>query len=381
VKFNRCIILLTLAFTIGCSDLPPLSTYLPKVFQPTDTPLPPTETSTQTPTATRTATVTPTIPPTATVTQTPSPTPIYCDWIALVDEGYEGVTTNGTFITEGTEFTYIWRVKNAGQCTWTADYKIEIVSADGLEMEEELPFDQYALPGEIINIQMDIVVPEEEGKYKIKWLMYNAEDEQFGVGPSADTPLELEFSVAPEAVEISEAPITEISQAVIEECNFSIQDVRRYNRFLRENAVFPHLSETSDDGIINDPDPPKPGQIITFRIKDTSRNRLANMYKFMHSKRKTYVAIDSKYLIPNNTEVIFIEIPMEPPLKLLQKELQRLIPGYDGPTLTNEFPTKLGYYVQAIPLLGPQKCHVVTGGIFRDGDTNIYLDYKYPYEP
>ena len=137
------------------------------------------------------------------------------------------------------------------------------------------------------------------------------------------------------------APVVSIPQAVIDECNMPTDKVRRINAFLKEKAILPHLSEDSEDGITNEPENYEPGKMMVFRVKDESRNTFAVMQRFLKSSRKTYVSIDTKFLIPDGTEVVFIEIPMEPPLKLLQKELQRLIPGYDGPTLTNEFPTML----------------------------------------
>lgn len=254
-----------------------------------------------------------------------------------------------------------------------------MISDDGLDLEKNFSIEQYAVPGQVISIYLEIKVPDETKAYTVKWLLHNAEGEQFGIGPSADTPLTLTFKVVQKPIPFE--AVTSLPKAVVEECNMSKNKERRINAYLRDNAVLPHLSEDSEDGITNDPGDHLPGQMMVFRVKDESRNTFATMYRFLNTRRKTYVSIDSKFLIPDGTEVVFIEIPMEPPLKLLQKELQRLIPGYDGPTLTNEFPTMLGYYVHAVPLAGPDRCRSITGAIFRDGDTEVYTDYRFPGDP
>lgn len=377
VKKTLIATLVLLTIITGCRLLPVVNPYYIKALTPTAPP--PTSTGTPLPTLTRTATIPPTDTATATYTHTPSPTPIYCDWVEIVDEGYKEVSTDGYYIKGDSTFSYIWRLRNAGQCTWTPEFDMVTVSDGGLDIEKSFSIEQYAVPGQVITIYLEIKVPDASKEYTLKWLLRNADGAQFGIGPSADTPFELTFRVAQKPIPFE--PVTSLPAAVVEECNMSKDKERRINAFLKEHAVLPHLSENSEDGIENDPGDPLPGQMMVFRVKDNSRNTFATMHRLMKSRYKTYVSIDTKFLIPDGTEVVFIEIPMEPPLKLLQKELQHLIPGYDGPSLTNEFPTILGYYVHAVPLAGPDRCRSLTGAIFRDGDTEVYTDYRFPGDP
>ena len=315
---------------------------------------------------------------TATNTLTPTATDVPCDWAELVDYGYQNVSSNSGNIIPGSEFIYTWRLKNSGLCIWTSDYEMGLVEQNGLSLDQNIPFPIVTIPGQIISISTKITAPDEPGDYSATWRVKNANGEYFDYSSPADIELSVEFSVAPPVVYIKEKPTTSLPQEVIEICGLSSTEEKKINQFLEQNAIFPTMSEESDDGILNDPGTKLAGQVKIFRVSDSSSNGAAPIYKLKNTSRKTYVSIDSKSLIPNGTEVVFVNIPMNPPLKLLQKELQRLIPGYDGPTLTNEFPTTLGYYVHVFPIYGRDRCKSVVGAIFHDNDTEIYVDYRFP---
>lgn len=383
IKMRQLInIILLMGLLVGCTGFPDIPEILPIQTETIEL----VETATQASldedalelSATATSTDPPTDTPTDTVTATATEVP--CDQAELMDYGYQDVSSNSGNIIPGSEFVYTWRIKNIGACVWTTDYKIELVDQQGLKLDNKVPFPKHTLPGQIISISVLITAPKETGDYSATWRLRNANDEVFGFGSAPENKLVIEFSVAPPVVYIKDKPTTALPQEVVELCNLSPTEEKKVNDFLAKNAMSPTMSEVSDDGIENKPGTRLEGQVKIFRVRDTSKNEAAPLYKLLSSHRKTYVSIDSKFLIPDGTEVVFIKIPMDPQLILLQKELKYLISDYNGPTLTNEFPTTLGYYVHAFPIYGRDRCRSLVGAIFHDSDTEVYVDYRFPHQ-
>ena len=125
------------------------------------------------------------MPPTATATKTitPSPTPIYCDWAEVVDQGYQNVNTDGVYIQGDSTFTYIWRLRNAGQCTWTPDYEMEVVNNSGLGVKESFTIEQAAVPGQIITIYLQVRVPDETDQFTIEWMLKTLREKNLASAP------------------------------------------------------------------------------------------------------------------------------------------------------------------------------------------------------
>ena len=83
----------------------------------------------------------------------------------------------------GEQYTKIWRLENAGSCPWTIGYLLYFESGDSMggPSSQDLT-SQTILPGETIDISVDLVAPLETGIYQGNWKLRNVKGEGFGVG-------------------------------------------------------------------------------------------------------------------------------------------------------------------------------------------------------
>jgi len=140
---------------------------------PTQTPIPATATplpSTNTPVPTNTPL------PTAT-------TVLYCDWVAFVKD----VTVpDGTRFQTYDSFTKVWRLKNRGTCTWTADYMLVFVSGDSMGGTTALRLPGNVAPGQSVDISVTLTAPAKRGHYVGYWMLRNPSGVLFGYGDNAN---------------------------------------------------------------------------------------------------------------------------------------------------------------------------------------------------
>jgi len=159
---------------------------------------------TETPTPTATATPAPTLTPLPTVTATPEPTPTE---EILVEEDCDEATfvadvtfPDGTELEPGTPFTKIWRLLNAGTCTWNPNYKLYYVSGDLMSGPSSQQLVTIEVPPEAsIDVSVELISPNKPGSYLGYWGLKNASGVRFGLGPSGQP-----FSVAIKVVEPEE---------------------------------------------------------------------------------------------------------------------------------------------------------------------------------
>lgn len=151
--------------------LPPTETLVPTNTPPpteTPTPLPPTATFTPVPTMTP---IIPTFPPTA--------TPLPCNSAKFVAD----VTIpDGSTITSGASFTKIWRLKNTGTCTWTTTYDIVFTGGNTMSGPTVLDMPGIVLPGEEIDISVNLKAPTSSGHYRSDWKLRDPNGVIFGLG-------------------------------------------------------------------------------------------------------------------------------------------------------------------------------------------------------
>lgn len=159
-------------------------TAVPELPTPTitDTVEPP-PTFTPEPTATETA-----VPPTATATRPPLPcnAAIFMGDISIPD---------GSVLPPGTGFTKTWRLENAGACTWTTAYALVFMDGSRLGGPNVLSLPGNVVPGEVIDLSVNLVSPNEEGSYRGNWMLANASGELFGIG-SKSSPFFVDIRVA-----------------------------------------------------------------------------------------------------------------------------------------------------------------------------------------
>ncbi len=101
----------------------------------------------------------------------------------------------------GEQFVKIWRLVNAGACTWNRDYAVTWFSGDNLGVRKEELVNREVAPGDSIDLSIDMVAPEKPGVYQSNWKLRNAKGEFFGIGPGGGSPFWVRIQV--EAVETS----------------------------------------------------------------------------------------------------------------------------------------------------------------------------------
>jgi hypothetical protein len=141
-----------------------------------------------TPTPTETATSTPE-PPTATPV---SPTPLPCLFAKFIQDIN---VPPGTVFAGGTKFTKIWRVQNVGSCTWNRNYTLIWVSGDTLGAKDQVALPGSVQPGQMVDLQIELVAPKEDGRYKGAWLINDNAGHIFGVGDNATDYLWVQIKV------------------------------------------------------------------------------------------------------------------------------------------------------------------------------------------
>lgn len=152
---------------------------------PTPTEIPPSATLLPTTQATQTATFT-----SATATAIPIP----CDKADFIKD----VTfVDGSIIAPGATFTKVWRLKNAGSCTWNSNYALVFLSGNAMKADKVVPLKNKVFPGETVDLSIDLVAPTDKGNYSSYWMISNATGQRFGYGVKADQAFWLEINVKP----------------------------------------------------------------------------------------------------------------------------------------------------------------------------------------
>ena len=200
---------------------------------PTRTPTsPPTATRTRTPTATFTSTPTstptktstpaPTNTPRPTLTLTPINAPTRTSIAAPQASTTLRVTSGPTSTLDaacnraeflgdvtivdnatlrpGEAFRKTWRIQNAGNCPWTAAYKLVFVRGDHMSGPDSVPLPALVVPGQSADVSVDLVAPAEPGQYQGYWQLQTPERTTFGIGPAAAGNLWVQIRVAGQAV-------------------------------------------------------------------------------------------------------------------------------------------------------------------------------------
>ncbi|MGE5073332.1 MAG: NBR1-Ig-like domain-containing protein, partial [Anaerolineae bacterium] len=140
-------------------------------------------------------TLTPT-QPIVVVTSTPIPPSSCTDRAQFVSD----VTVpDGTTFTPFAAFTKVWRLKNVGTCTWTTGYSAAFVSGERMNAADTaLP--QTTLPGQTVDISVNMSAPGVAGSYRGFWELKNASGSLFGIGSTFDRPFWVDIRVAGTAV-------------------------------------------------------------------------------------------------------------------------------------------------------------------------------------
>jgi hypothetical protein len=144
-------------------------------------------------TPTPTPTSTPTLFPTSFPTVTPTPTKITpCDAAAFV---MDVTVPDGTSFSPGAPFTKVWRIRNAGTCTWTNAYSFVFYTGSQMSGPASVNIPSSVAPGQTVDVAVGLVAPAQPGSYRGDWLLRNASGSSFGAGANGTTPLWVRISV------------------------------------------------------------------------------------------------------------------------------------------------------------------------------------------
>ena len=173
------------------------------------TPLPPTGVSSPTTTA-QTAVSSPTLRASIPETATPQPTPTrMCD-LAAAGLPIDVTIPDDSKMQPGESFVKVWRLVNAGECTWSRNYSATWFSGDKLGVQQEVAFNSEVSPGNSIDLSIDMVAPEKPGSYQSNWKLRNDGGDLFGIGPGGGAPFWVRIQVvAVETVTPTIAPPTQ----------------------------------------------------------------------------------------------------------------------------------------------------------------------------
>ncbi len=162
--------------------------------------------ATQTNTPTRILTATPTsVTPTAAVTNTPNqPTgqssPVSnCD-LAAAGNPIDVTIPDDTQLQPGEAFTKVWRLQNAGTCTWDQNYALALFSGEGMGAITNIQLEGQVPPNDTVDISVDLIAPDPPGTYQGYWKLRNELGEWFGIGPNGGSAFWVRVIVGDEPV-------------------------------------------------------------------------------------------------------------------------------------------------------------------------------------
>ncbi len=91
-----------------------------------------------------------------------------------------------TYLAPGTEFEKVWRLLNAGTCTWTTEYALVFDSGNIMGGDPVVFLSTSVSPGITVDLAVDMIAPMTEGSYEGNWLLRNHLGVLFGLGIQAD---------------------------------------------------------------------------------------------------------------------------------------------------------------------------------------------------
>jgi hypothetical protein len=127
----------------------------------------------------------------------PTPTPsatLVCDR-AAAGNPFDITIPDDTPLQPGTTFTKIWRLQNLGSCTWTTEYAVRFFYGAQMEAPLSVPLRSAVIPGQAIDIAVDMIAPQTPGNHQGNWKLSNASGQLFGIGPNGDAPFWVRINV------------------------------------------------------------------------------------------------------------------------------------------------------------------------------------------
>jgi hypothetical protein len=171
--------------TANKTDSPAVQT-ITALPNPSKTPIPSPETTTR---------PSPTIVLDKSTTQAPTKHAVPCNLAAPGRPFVDITVPDGTHFNPGEGFSKTWRLVNAGSCNWTNDYAIAWFSGEVFGAVTEQRFGLEVLPGQSIDITVDMTAPRQPGVHQSNWKLRDASGALFGIGPNGDAPFWVRIEV------------------------------------------------------------------------------------------------------------------------------------------------------------------------------------------
>jgi hypothetical protein len=126
----------------------------------------------------------------------PDPTPILpCDR-AQAGDLLDVTVPDDTLVQPGQALTKVWRLVNSGACEWTEGYSAVWFSGEDFDAALTIPIRTRVLPGQSIDLAVDLIIPQEAGQHAGFWMLQNERGHRFGIGPSGESPFWVRVQVA-----------------------------------------------------------------------------------------------------------------------------------------------------------------------------------------
>ena len=119
-----------------------------------------------------------TLTPEPVIDKPPEASPVVCDAANFIAD----VTVpDGAIFLPNEKFTKTWRIKNIGSCTWTSSYSLVFDKGDAMSGSATQAFSDIVVPGQTVDVSVNLMAPSSPGKYKGYWKLRNSSGEIFGV--------------------------------------------------------------------------------------------------------------------------------------------------------------------------------------------------------
>lgn len=113
---------------------------------------------------------------------------------------YESETIpDGSAFPPGQEFVKTWTLRNAGTCTWNADYALVFVNGEQMNGSSPSPIGQTVPPGNTIQIFLPQTAPANPGEHQGFWKLRSNTGREFGLGADASKAFWVKIVVVPGA--------------------------------------------------------------------------------------------------------------------------------------------------------------------------------------
>jgi hypothetical protein len=110
-----------------------------------------------------------------------------------------------TRFSPGERFIKTWQLSNSGTCIWASNYALVFIDGDQMTGDSPVPIPNEVLPGQIIDLSIELIAPASTGTYRGNWMLQNDKGEEFGLGLDGDKPFWVQITVGETTPDILES--------------------------------------------------------------------------------------------------------------------------------------------------------------------------------